>query len=141
MTAYRASRLASAALSSCVLAACATMSEAPVKDATLTLQPQQTLALGETISLRYDSVADSRCPAGARCIWAGKIVYHFTLLGNAGSEAFTLEPSTPVFDSRSFKGVSIMLTAVAPPPAQAATEPPLPHPVTVTIRQHPKPAV
>jgi hypothetical protein len=141
MTAYRASNLATAALSACLLAACATMSDAPVKDATLTLQPQQTLAIGETISQRYDSVADSRCPAGARCIWAGKIAYHFTLLGRAGSEAFTLEPGSPVFDSKVFKGVSIMLALAEPPPVRAATEPPLPHPVTVTITQNPKPAV
>ncbi|MGZ8320948.1 MAG: hypothetical protein ACXWVD_17750 [Telluria sp.] len=141
MTACRASQLATAALSAFILAACATMSEAPVKDATLKLQPQQTLAIGETISLRYDSVADSRCPAGARCIWAGKIVYHFTLLGRTGSEAFTLESGTPVFDSKVFQGVSVLLAPAEPPPVRAATEPPLQHPVTVTITQHPKPAV
>lgn len=139
MTAYRASHLATAALSACILAACATMSEAPVKDATLTLQPQQTLALGETISLRYDSVADSRCPAGAKCIWAGKIDYHFTLLGRTGSEPFMLDTDTPIFNSKVFKGVRIMLAKAEPPPVRPFTEPQLPHPVTVSVTQHPNP--
>lgn len=117
----------------CLFAACSTISEAPVNDATLTLQPQQTLALGETISLRYERAIDSRCPSNARCVWAGSIIYHFTLLGRTASEPFMLDIDKPTFDSKAFKGVRIVLATTDPPPVRMTQEEPPPHPVTVSI--------
>lgn len=131
MTLHRARYLTVAA--ACFLAACATVSEAPVNDATLTLQPQQTLALGKTITLRYERADDSRCPSDARCVWAGTIVYHFTLTGNTASEPFKLDVDQPAFVSKAFKGVRIVLATTEPPPVRMSTEPPPPHPVTVSV--------
>ena len=117
----------------CLLAACATISEAPVNDATLTLQPAQTLALGETVSLRYDRADDSRCPSNARCVWAGTIAYHFTLTGTTASEPFMLGIDKPTFDSKALKGVRILLATTDPPPVRMTHQEPPPHPVTVSI--------
>lgn len=133
MTAYRAACLAFAAVSACMLVACTTLSEAPVNDATLTLQPQQTLALGETVNLRYERADDSRCPKDQQCVWAGKIVYHFTLVGKSASEPFMLDTDKPHFESSTLKGVRIVLATVEPPPVRLANEAPPPHPVTVSI--------
>ncbi|MBZ2208851.1 hypothetical protein [Massilia soli] len=120
-------------LAACFLAACTTVGEAPVNDATLTLQPQQTLALGKTISLRYERADDSRCPSDARCVWAGTIVYHFTLVGNTASEPFKLDADQATFVSTSFKGVRIVLATTEPPPVRMSSEPPPPHPVTISV--------
>ena len=117
----------------CLLAACATISEAPVNDATLTLQPAQTLALGETISLRYERADDSRCPSNARCVWAGTIIYHFTLVGKSASEPFMLDIDKPMFDSKAFKGLRVVLATTEPPPVRMTQQEPPPHPVTVSI--------
>ena len=117
----------------CLLAACATISEAPVNDATLTLQPAQALALGETISLRYERADDSRCPSNARCVWAGTIIYHFTLVGKSASEPFMLDIDKPMFDSKALKGLRVLLATTEPPPVRMTQQEPPPHPVTVSI--------
>jgi hypothetical protein len=131
MRAHRPSYLTLAA--ACLVAACTTISEAHVNDATLTLQPQQTLALGDAVKLRYERADDSRCPSDARCIWAGTIVYHFTLVGKTASEPFILDTDKPDFESKAFKGVRIVLATTDPPPVRLAQEAPPPHPVTVSI--------
>lgn len=131
MNAHRASYLTLAA--ACLVAACATVSEAPVNDATLTLQPQQTLALGKTISLRYERADDSRCPSDARCVWAGTILYHFTLIGKTASEPFMLHIDKPIFESKALKGVRIVLATTEPPPVRMSNQAPPPHPVTVSV--------
>ncbi len=131
MTPHRARYLTLAA--ALLMAACATVSEAPVNDATLTLQPQQTLALGKTITLRYERAEDSRCPSDARCVWAGTIVYHFTLVGATASEPFKLDIDQPTFDAKALKGVRIVLATTEPPPVRMSSEPPPPHPVTISV--------
>lgn len=131
MTVHRARYLTLAA--ACLLSACTTVVEAPVNDATLTLQPQQTLALGETISLRYERADDSRCPSDSRCVWAGIIVYHFTLVGKTASEPFKLDIDQPTFQSKILKGVRIVLATTEPPPVRLSSQPPPPHPVTISV--------
>jgi hypothetical protein len=131
MIAHRARYLTLSA--ACLFAACATVVEAPVNDATLTLQPQQTLPLGQAISLRYERAADSRCPSNARCVWAGNLIYHFTLVGKTATEPFMLVADKPTFASKSFKGVQIVLATTEPPPRGMTHEEPPPHPVTVSI--------
>lgn len=131
MKAHRASYLSIAA--ACLLSACTTVVEAPVNDATLTLQPQQTLALGQTIKLRYERADDSRCPQDARCVWAGIIVYHFTLVGKTASEPFKLDIDNPAFESKALKGVRIVLATTEPPPVRMSHQSPPPHPVTVSV--------
>jgi hypothetical protein len=129
----RAGKLMSTAILAGIVTACATLAEDPVKDATLTLQPQQTLALSKTITLRYDRVVDTRCPKGVLCVWAGKVVYHFTLAGVGGTESFALEADKPRYLSKVVKGVTIVLATTEPPDVVAPGEPQPEHPVTVSI--------
>lgn len=131
MNPHRARYLTFAA--ACLVAACTTASEAPVNDATLTLEPQQTLALGDTITLRYERADDSRCPLDARCVWAGNIIYHFTLAGKTASEPFMLDIDKPVFESKALKGVRIVLATTEPPPVRLSSQTPPPHPVTISV--------
>lgn len=132
-TLNRASRLMSAALLAGSLAACATVAEDPVKDATLTLQPQQTLPLSNTVKLRYDRVVDNRCPKGAQCVAAGKVVYHFTLSGVGGAESFALETNDERYRSKTVKGVDVTLATTEPPDVAAPGQPQPAHPVIVSI--------
>lgn len=117
----------------CLVAACATVAQAPVNDATLTLQPRQTVPLGPMLSLRYERAADSRCPSNARCVWAGGLVYHFTLTGKTATEPFLLDAARSTFASKAFDGVQVVLAATEPPPRGTTHEEPPPHPVTVTV--------
>ncbi|MGZ8317925.1 MAG: hypothetical protein ACXWVD_02370 [Telluria sp.] len=134
MTFRRAHHLLFAAIIGTLGTGCATAPvDAPVRDAILTLQELQTLPLGETVSLRYERAADSRCPMNAKCIWAGKIVYHFTLIGRSGAEPLILDVDTPSFESKIQKGIRLVLATTEPPPRGMASEPPPPHPVSVSI--------
>jgi hypothetical protein len=96
------------------LAGCAGTPTAPaLHPGSYPMQPQQTVDIGGGARVRYDAFADSRCPTGAQCIWAGKVTYSFTLLGPAGNEAFALEyagqqveaKTLPVKFGMSFEGL------------------------------------
>lgn len=89
------------------LAGCAGMApQQALRSASYRLAEHQSIALNRTVSIRYDSFADSRCPKTARCIWAGKVSYHFTLSSKAGSESFALDYEGERFVSRTLPGVS-----------------------------------
>ncbi|MGZ5203243.1 MAG: hypothetical protein ACXWC4_26050, partial [Telluria sp.] len=83
------------------LAGCAS---APLKDGTYPLQPHQRVALSANTTLTYDSFSDSRCPANARCIWAGRLSFQFVLDGPGGREEFALGPDQLVATPRSLHG-------------------------------------
>jgi hypothetical protein len=65
------------------------------------MNPQETVDIGGGARVRYDAFADSRCPKGALCIWAGKVTYSFTLMSSAGNEAFALEYAGQVVEAKS----------------------------------------
>lgn len=74
------------------LAGCAgTTLDQPLRGGSFPLALHQTVALSPTVSVRYDSFTDSRCPPGAMCIWAGKVSYNFTLASKASTEKFALD--------------------------------------------------
>ena len=124
-----------------LLAGCAAPTAAPVKDQSMntnvTLQPERTVAVGPTSVLRYDGVADSRCPPDVKCVWAGELAYKFTLTSPAGKEMFGLTAAKPAFDSSAVAGLHIALGDNPAPKVQPANAPaPAPaHPVTITITQ------
>ena len=89
----------------------------------ITLQAQQTSAIGAGTTLRYERVEDSRCPPDARCVWAGKISYHFSLTSPAGTQQFALDPGAPVFNPPHLPGVSIALVVAELPPVRLANAP------------------
>lgn len=88
------------------LAGCTgTVIEQPLRGGSYPLAEHQVAALTNTVSVRYDRFADSRCPKDAMCIWAGKVSYHFTLTSKAGSESFALDYEGEQFAANTLPGV------------------------------------
>ncbi len=99
----------------------------------VTLQPEGTATIAPNVTLRYDGVADSRCPPGMKCVWAGELAYKFTLTGPAGSEMFGLTAEKPAFDLTSLPGTRIALGQSITPPVAAAGTVVTALPVTLTV--------
>ena len=114
------------------LAGCA---GAPLKDGTYPLQPHQRVALSGDTTLTYDSFSDSRCPANARCIWAGRLSFQFVLEGPGGREEFALGPDQLSTTPTSLHGARVALDPASIPPARnaAATRPGYVIPVTLKV--------
>jgi hypothetical protein len=114
------------------LAGCAS---APLKDGTYPLQPHQRVALSGNTTLTYDSFSDSRCPANARCIWAGRLSFQFVLDGPDGTEEFTLSPDQLTATPGTLHGTRVALDPASIPPARnsTATRPGDVIPVTLRI--------
>lgn len=116
------------ALGAALLAGCASApTAAPTKttpmDTKVTLEPQRTVAVAPSAMLRYDGVADSRCPPGVQCVWAGELTYKFTLTAAGGNESFGLTSDKPGFDSTAVAGLHIALGQNPVPPVQPANAP------------------
>jgi hypothetical protein len=114
------------------LAACAA---APLKNGIYPLQPHQRVAVSGNTTLTYDSFSDSRCPANARCVWAGKLSFQFVLDGPAGAEEFALGPDQLVATPKTLHGARVALDPASIPPARnsSATRPGDVIPVTLRI--------
>jgi len=114
------------------LAGCAA---APLKDGIYPLQPNQRVALSGTTTLTYDSFSDSRCPANARCIWAGRLSFQFVLDGPDGREEFSLGPDQLAATPKSLHGARVALDPASIPPIRTtnATRPGDVIPVTLKI--------
>src|SRR5437764_12954424 len=102
------------------LAACAA---GPVRDGVYPLRPDDTVALSGGLTLTYDSFSDSRCPANAQCIWAGRLIFRFLIEGPEGREEFSLGPDQPTAAPAALHGARIALDAGAIPPARASSAP------------------
>jgi hypothetical protein len=122
----------SAAALSAVVAMSANAAD-PSSPAAYPLTERQSVSLAPNATLTYDSVNDSRCPPGMRCVAAGKVVYHFTLKTEAGSESFMLTPGDQGYTAAALGGVRIALDEAAVPPAAPANAQPATHPVTLTV--------
>jgi uncharacterized cupredoxin-like copper-binding protein len=114
------------------LAACAA---APLRDGVYPLRPEQSVALSRGLTLTYDSFSDSRCPANAQCVWAGRLVFRFVIDGPDGREEFSLGPDQPTATPAALHGARVALDMKAVPPARAsaATRPGDVLPVTLRI--------
>ena len=55
----------------------------------------QKVAVTPSASVKLDKINDSRCRAGAVCVWAGYVSYRFILSSKAGSAPFVLSESMP----------------------------------------------
>ena len=90
-----------AVVAACV-AAPAAAAQAPVaRDTIVTLAAGQTARVASGVTLTFVRVAnDSRCPAGAQCVWAGELRIALSLNTNGETSAFDLstmsEPSATV---------------------------------------------
>jgi hypothetical protein len=93
---------------------------APLQDAVYPLRPEQSVTLARGLVLTYDSYSDSRCPANARCVWAGRLIFRFLIDGPDGVEEFTLGPDQPTAVPAALHGGHVVLDTSAIPPARAA---------------------
>ena len=93
---------------------------APLQDAVYPLRPEQSVTLARGLVLTYDSYSDSRCPANARCVWAGRLIFRFLVDGPDGAEEFTLGPDQPTAAPAALHGARVVLDMSAIPPARAA---------------------
>lgn len=99
-----------------ILAGCAA---APLHDGVYPLRPAQSVTLARGVVLKYDSFSDSRCPANARCVWAGRLIFRFLVDGPDGIEEFTLGPDRPAATPASLHGARVVLDTATIPPARA----------------------
>ena len=102
-----------------VLPALVACAGAQLRDGTYPLQPHQRVALSSDTTLTYDSFSDSRCPANARCIWAGRLSFQFVLEGPDGTEEFSLGPDQLSTRPGSLRGARVALDPAGIPPARA----------------------
>lgn len=110
------------------LSGCATQGIGPVRAASYTLLPGQSVEVARNASLVYESYSDSRCPAGVHCVWAGDLSLHFELRGAGKTEEFALGRTRASYASPLLRDavISYNLKTGMPPiprvgtPAQAA---------------------
>jgi hypothetical protein len=119
-----------------MLSACAGTGVAgPPAPRVVTLQPGQQLDLVGGAKLTYDSVTDSRCPPTVRCIWAGELLYHFTLATSGATDNFTLGPTNADHIAPASATRVTLDVSKVPPPQQPGAALTL-QPVTLTV-SHP----
>lgn len=119
------SRSAPRLLAACAATALLGCAADPVRAGAYPLRPGQHLSVTRAVTLTYDSFSDSRCPAGAQCIWAGRLVFRFIIDGPEGREEFSLGPDRPVATPAALHGASVALDirALAPAPARVGAGP------------------
>jgi hypothetical protein len=83
----------------------------------------QTITLTPFTTLRLERINDSRCKAGAVCVWAGHISYRFVLTDKQGDTSFVLAEDMPgATKSVTRNGLIFTLQGVEPaepPPLKA----------------------
>jgi hypothetical protein len=84
------------------------------------LMPQESARLAPDVVLTLESVSDSRCPPGAKCVWAGQLEYRFRLQRGDSVDTFSLAPDKTSHASRLLPGARIELDRSAVPPAGEA---------------------
>ncbi|MGV7208586.1 hypothetical protein ACLB1G_12100 [Oxalobacteraceae bacterium A2-2] len=96
----------------------------PAYDTTVELAPGLAAALPGGGSLRLDRVNDSRCRAGAVCVWAGYISYSLTVTEpNGVSTSFVLAQDMPNgVNSIRRNGLRVALAGDSAPPVPAQQE-------------------
>ncbi|MFO6447151.1 hypothetical protein ACLBKU_08405 [Erythrobacter sp. NE805] len=117
----RATRLLAPALLAAVLTACTIIPDAPMPES-LPAPPASPVALGQAVQVGavvatpMEVVEDSRCPANARCIWAGRLVVRTRIDGAGWRETGDLALGEPF----AVRGVTLALTSGNPAPTTDA---------------------
>lgn len=83
----------------------------------------QSVTLAPATTLKLERINDSRCKAGAVCVWAGHISYRFVLTDKQGDTSFVLAEDMPgATKSVTRKGLVFTLQGLEPaepPPLKA----------------------
>ena len=116
-----------------LLGGCSNLQER-LPEARYTLNERQTVPLAERLSVTYEGAEDSRCPDNARCVWAGRLAYRFTMRVGSVAQAFYLVPGQPGYMSPALRGSRIELDHLTPPPPRGmAGAAPVSYPVTFNM--------
>lgn len=100
------------------LAACA--APAAPRPGAVTLARGASAELAPGVVLTFEAVDDSRCPPGVQCVWAGRLIYRFSIRrGSDAPESFTLSPTEPEAAPGALGGRRIRLDTTAIPAAAA----------------------
>lgn len=102
------------------------------------LRPDDTVEVSGTgLRVGFRGVlADSRCPAGVQCVWAGDAEVEVELSSVSGKETVTLHTTlTP--RSASHGGLVVRLDALAPQPVAGETIPRAAYRATFTVTREP----
>ena len=98
------------------LAACATTPDT-VRNGPVSFN--ETARVGDLGVTPTDLVEDSRCPADAQCVWAGRVVITAVVAGDTATETRTLVLGDPIVA----QGQSLTLSAVLPGKAAESETP------------------
>jgi hypothetical protein len=114
-------------------ALCACASPHAAAPQTVMLAPGQHADIGNGDTLTYDSYSDSRCPTGVHCVWAGELVYRFTVATPKANESFTVTLPNPSHVSAALGGANIALDPARLPPAPHEGSSTAQYSVTLTV--------
>lgn len=94
----------------------------------ISLAAQESGQLSFGVTLRIDSIQDSRCPANAMCIWAGRVEVKVLLSKNTDSQSVSLilQPGQQLDTAQVALGTVIykcVLQNVLPYPGTGFTQP------------------
>ena len=94
----------------------------------------QAIPVTATETLKFERVNDSRCKAGAVCVWAGYVSYSFTLSNAAGASSFTLSEAMPGgAPAATLQRLTFALVSAEPAAAPALHEPDPAYRVTLKV--------
>jgi len=99
---------------------------APRTSESYVLTQGETVTLAPSTTLKLERINDSRCKAGAVCVWAGYISYSFVLNDKKGSSNFVLADDMPgAAKTLTRNGLTFTLQGLEPaePPALKAPPP------------------
>jgi hypothetical protein len=107
---------------------------APRTSASYVLSQGQSVSLTPTAQLKLERINDSRCKAGAVCVWAGYISYSFVLNDAQGSSSFTLAEDMPGGSKTLTRnGLNFTLEGLDPPEPPALKAPTPQYKVSVRV--------
>lgn len=118
------------------LCGCATNGIGPVRAASYTLLPGQSVEVARNATITYESYSDSRCPVDAHCIWAGELILHFELQGAGKTEEFALGRTRASHASPLLRDALItynLKTGMPPVPRVGSPAPAQAYAVVVTV--------
>lgn len=127
-----------------VLAACTPSNNGLIfkLDTPFTLQAGETASLDgdSSVRIRFDTIlADSRCPVGVECIWAGRVELAISFTQTAGAQTATLilgDPAGTNFTDRaSFGEYTVQLRQVLPQPEADQPIPPGEYSAELLVRK------
>jgi len=109
----------------------------PQTPETLTLRPgKQVTSKKSKLKIKFIGVTeDSRCPTGANCIWAGRVVAKISVTSSRNVTKILEIDSSNGPQGDQFDGWAVSLESIAPAPAAGSTLDPKAYRAKVVIKR------